>query len=410
VLGNFWLLITIVLFLLSLVLHQVPLLLVSLLFLLVAGVSRLWSRYCLSRVEYRRHLSATRVFFGEKVELETEIANRKPLPLPWLEINDEIPEQIPVLKGKTAISYKQNRLVLTHLLPINWYHKVTRRYTIQCSHRGYFSFGPVSLSSGDIFGFFRRRMEKPDVDYLMVYPKIVPVEELGIPSKQLFGEIRTRSHIFQDPILTSGVRDYSFGDSFRRIHWKSSARLNRLQTKVYEPTTTVDLSLFLDVRTVKPPLWGSVPELLELSIMTAVSVANAALAEGFRVGLYVNQSQWFSKEPIRIPPSQHPDQLLHILEALAQVHELEATPVARLIYDESRAIPWGSTIVVVSAAPTENLLDALLAIKRAGRGVALIMVGDYGSAMNISGLPVFNVPEELLWRELEKINIRQGAR
>ena len=50
-------------------------------------------------------------------------------------------------------------------------------------------------------------------------------------------------------MLTAGVREYRFGDSLKRIHWKSTARLGRLQTKVYEPTTTVDISLCLDVRT-----------------------------------------------------------------------------------------------------------------------------------------------------------------
>ena len=49
--GTYWLVIAAVLFIVSLVLHQVPLLLISLLLLLVRGVTRLWERYSLSRVE-----------------------------------------------------------------------------------------------------------------------------------------------------------------------------------------------------------------------------------------------------------------------------------------------------------------------------------------------------------------------
>jgi len=52
----------------------------------------------------------------------------------------------------------------------------------------------------------------------MVYPKIVPLEKLGIPSRQPLGEIRTRNHLFHDPVLTMGIREYQFGDSMKSIH------------------------------------------------------------------------------------------------------------------------------------------------------------------------------------------------
>lgn len=221
-LGGYWLFITFLLFIASLVFHQVPLLLISLLFLLSGGVARLWNRYCLSRVEYRRKLSASRVFFGEEVQLEVEVTNRKPLPLPWIQIDDEVPEEVTLLKGRTSLSSKITRLFLNNLLTLGWYHKVKRRYPMRCLQRGYFAFGPARLRSGDLFGFFRQEMEIPQVDYLMVYPRIVPLEKLGLPSKQPLGEILTKSYIFQDPTLTLGVREYNAGDSLNRIHWKST--------------------------------------------------------------------------------------------------------------------------------------------------------------------------------------------
>lgn len=403
--GGYWLIIATLLFIVSLILHQVPLLLVSLLFFLAGGVARLWDRYCLSRVEYRRRLSANRTFFGEEVQLEVEIANRKPLPLPWIQIDDEIPAEVTLLKGNTSSSHKVNRVLLRNLLSLSWYHRVKRRYPMQCLQRGYFAFGPARIRSGDLFGFFSREKEVEPVDYLMVYPKIVPLERLGIPSKQPLGDIRTRSHIFQDPILTLGVRDYHFGDSLKQIHWKTTARLGRLQTKVFEPTTTVDMGVFLDVRTVKPPLWGTVPELLELAIVAAASIAKHALAEGYRVGLYVNQNRWFSNELVRIPPSQHTDQLRQILEVLAQLHSSETMPIARLIANESSNLPWGSTMVVISAMPTDALLSTLVEMKRVGRRIALILVGGQEPLIGKDGLTTYHIRDDVLWRELETLKM-----
>lgn len=406
-LGNYWWGISGLLFIFSLILHQTPLLLVSLLLFLVGDVARLWERYCLSRVEYQRRLSAKRVFFGEEVTLDIEIANRKPLPLPWIEIEDEIPDEISLLQGKTTTSHKLNRLILSNLLSLSWYHKVTRRYHLMCRQRGVFTFGPARLRSGDLFGFFTREKDEESVERLIVYPRMVPLEKLGIASMQPMGDIRTKSHLFQDPILTMGIRDYHFGDSLRRIHWKNTARLGRLQTRVFEPTTTIDMAIFLDVRTVEPPFWGIVPELLEMVVMVAASLTKHTLDEGYRVGLYVNHNRLSSEGLIRIHPGQYGDQLPRILEALAEIHSSESLPIARFITDEARNLPWGSTIVAVSAVPTDALLSALFQMRRAGRKVALIVVGGDEPPVSTDGLTVYHVREEVGWRELEQLSISE---
>lgn len=404
--GSYLPLIVGVLFLIGVILGQIPLLLIAFLLLLVWGTTRLWERYALTRIEYHRRLSSNRAFFGEELLLELEVANRKPLPLPWVEIDDEIPEEITFLKGKTTQSHKTARVHLTSLLSLGWYHRVKRLYPIRCDQRGYFTFGPTRICSGDLFGFSRQEIEFSDIDRLIVYPRIVPLEQPGIPSKQPLGDIRTKRHIFQDPVLTMGVRDYHFGDSLKRIHWKTTARIGKLQTKVFEPTTSVDMGIFLDVRTVQPPGWGLVAQSLELGVMAAASIANHAMSAGYRVGLYANQRRQPIGELVRIPPSQHADQMVYILEALAQIHSSESMPIARFVSLESRNLPWGSTLVLITAVPTETLLATLLRMKRAGRRVALVIVG--GSEMpNLGGLPVYRISDDVPWREVETLSLQR---
>ena len=405
--GELWLFFTIVLLIVSIIIKQVPLFLVALLFFMAGGLARLWDKYSLNRVEYRRRLSSHRVFFGEEVKMEVEVSNRKPLPLPWLQADDEIPKEVTLLKGKTMSDYSLTHQLLSNLFSISWYHKVKRHYTIQCPQRGYFTFGPTKISSGDMFGFYTRYKELDTSDYLIVYPKIVPLEKLGIPSMQPLGEIRTRNHLFQDPVLTMGIREYQYGDNLKSIHWKSTARTGRLQTKIFEPTTTIDMGIFLDVRTVQPPYQGVIAEKLELAIVTAASMANDALAEGYRVGLYVNQNNTDSPELIRLPPSRHPEQLKHILEALAAINPMYTTPIAEMLVKESRNLPWGSTMVVITAAPTEHLLSALFRMKRVGRKVVLITIGN-GEAMSSNGITTYHVNEGIGWEKME--TLRLGAR
>jgi uncharacterized protein (DUF58 family) len=409
--GDYWIYTALLILIVSLALHQVPLALVSLLFILTGVVSRLWNKYCLHRIEYKRRLSHHQVFFGEEIVFEIEVTNRKPLPLAWLQIEDELPERVTLLKGK-AMDSVDDRVTLSNIFPIGMYHRVTRRFPMRCKARGAFAFGPTRIRSGDLFGFFRRDKLIDTVDYLIVYPRLVPLEKLGIPSRQLFGDIRLKQHLFQDPVLTAGVREYQPGDSLKRIHWKSTARIGRLQTKIYEPTTTVDISIFLDVRTLKAPLWGSVYQLQEIGIITAASISQHALQAGFRVGLYVNQITRFSQGMVTVPHSQHPDQLPRILEALAQLHQVETIPIARHIRQEASSLPWGTTLVVISAMPDEKLLAALMDLRRVGRSLALVIVGGAAAegAEALSGhIPIFHVSDDIAWDLVQEIGLKESG-
>ncbi len=405
--GDYWLFTAVIILIISLALHQMPLALISLLFILTGAVSRLWNRYCLRRVEYQRRLSQTQVFFGEEIVFEIEINNRKPLPLPWLQIEDELPEKVTLLKGKATVTH-DDRVILNNIFPINMYHRVKRRFPMKCLQRGCFVFGPTNIRSGDLFGFFRRNMKIDKLDYLLVYPRLVPLEKLGIPSQQLFGDIRLKHHLFQDPVLTAGVRDYHSGDSLKRIHWKSSARLGKLQTKVYEPTTTIDISIFLDVRTLRAPLWGSVYQLQELGIIAAASISQDALKAGYRVGLYVNQITRFSQGMVTVPHSQHPDQMLRILEALAQLHQVETIPIVRFIREEARNLPWGSTLLVISAQPVDELVATLLDLKRVGRSVALVKVGGAEPEVSTGNLKVYHINDDIAWDLVKQIGLKEA--
>jgi len=404
-LGGAWLFITFVLLLAAVILRQVPLLLVALLFFLASGVARLWARYALERLEYGRRLSATRLFFGETVTLEIRIANRKLLPLPWVHIQDEMPEEVTFLRGKTSPSHKSTRVILSTVLSLGWYHRLIRRYPVQCLKRGYFTFGPATIRSGDLFGFFQKETSVETLDRLLVYPRIVPLEELGIPSRDPFGDLRVRRHLFEDPVRAVSTRDYVYGDPLKRIHWKATARLRRLQSRVFEPTTSVDLALFLDTRTVAPPSWASSEPLLETAVITAASVASHAMRQSCRVGLYVNEPYRHTGRMVKLPPSNHPDQLVRVLEALAQVRGWPLVTIEELLNLEGRSLPWGATMAVISAIPLAPMLASLNRFRRAGRRVALITVGRDVPRFSMDRIPVYHVSDQVYLQELNSLRL-----
>ena len=68
----------------------------------------------------------------------------------------------------------------------------------------------------------------------------------------------------------------------------------------------------------------------------------------------------------------------------------------------------GTTMVVISAQATDELLATLLGLKSTGRTVVLIKVGGQAPELNDVTLPAYHVPDEAPWDKVEKISM-QGA-
>ncbi len=268
--------------------HQPLLLIIGLLILIVTGTTDIWARYCLQDLDYKREFSERRVLFGEEVTLSLSVENAKLLPLPWLEAEDSVPSSLTYPGQHMRVSIRSNSVVFENLFSTLPYQRVTRRYAIRCTARGVHTFGPTVLRSGDVFGFLNREVSLPNWQYLLVYPMVVPLTRFGLPARHPFGDYRAPRRLLEDPSRVIGVRDYAYGDDLRRIHWKATARTTQLQSKIYEPTTTFTLVIFLNVVSQLDAYYGINPELQELSICAAASVADWALDQGFAVGLYAN--------------------------------------------------------------------------------------------------------------------------
>src|SRR5436309_15931731 len=279
--------------------HQPLLIVVGLSVLLVIGATDICYTHCLRQLHCQRQFSEQRVLFGEEVTLCLTVENAKLLPLPWLEVEDTIPRALTMAGQQLRVSVIGDTAILDNLFSAHWYERVIRRYTIQCNARGVHKFGPAVMRSGDVFGFLSNEETLANWQYLLVYPLVVPLTRFNLPSRHPFGERRAPRRLLEDPSRVIGVRDYAYGDSLRRIHWKATARMMQLQSKVYEATTTYTLVLFLNVATYIDAMHGMQPEIQELLICAAASVADWALSDGYAVGLYANTLMFLPEEQVQ---------------------------------------------------------------------------------------------------------------
>ena len=85
-----WYLVGVALLIASAIFHQPLLFIAGLLALALAAIPELWYRFCFAGLVYKRQLSERRVFFGETITVRLSVENRKPLPLPWLEVGRQL--------------------------------------------------------------------------------------------------------------------------------------------------------------------------------------------------------------------------------------------------------------------------------------------------------------------------------
>ena len=354
-------------------------------FILIVGVfgffiaigARIWSRLSLEDVMYERKLPGNAVFVGDEFDIEISVTNAKPIPMPWLRIADTVPIGLEVKNAKMARSNSRAALELRESINLAWYERVRLKYSVKALRRGYHQLGPAMLDSGDLFGMFPKNdtVAQPR-EGVLVYPQIVPLPDFEMPSGRPIGDNRASVALWDDPHRPRGLRDYVPGDPIKTIDWKVTARLRQVLVRTFDPSVTQYAVVVMDISTTSYLFTGYSPRLLERAIVGAASIATRTMELGHRVGLVTNGVALRPGTRMVIPPSASPGQLAAIMEALAMVRPVSPERIDRLLEREaSWAVPFGATIVIVSAVMSPDLVEVAERLSAKGHPVRAIYVG-----------------------------------
>ena len=341
--------------------------------LAAAGITRGWSRLSLRKVTCQRSLSEQRAFPGEYLELQFRLANRKLLPLPWIQVESSMPRDF-ATRVAPSFDLPEDYGIMCKSLSLLWYSAVSWREQLYCHKRGYYKLGVLTVISGDIFGFYPRSLSAQAEDYVIVYPALFPVSDLCIPPLYPMGETKIERRLFEDPTRVAGVREYRSSDSLRHIHWKATARRQDLQIKVFEPTTSQNLALFLAVDSFKD---GEIfkEKDYELGLSTAASIAHDFIRCSTPVGLFVNTRLADTGRPVHLMPGGGTAQLVTILESLAKATSSASSSFSDFLAGQRKGLPWGTTLVFILSDISERTLANLRALRANGLKILVLQIG-----------------------------------
>lgn len=375
--------------------HTPALAAISAIGLTIIIASLLLKRNTLKHVDYKRRLDETRVFIGEKINVQGRATNAGRLPLLSLIVRDNAPRSLVEVRLDGSIDPDANIHIpasLNQLVSIKPRSFASRTFILQATRRGYFPFKAYSLNAIDLLGLSEsERIEEPK-DNVLVYPRVFPIDALDLPPQQPLGEMVALKRFIEDPARTMGARDYSAGDSFRMIHWKATAHRGHLQTRVSEHTSDPTTMILLNVMTYSEDWFGVEVERFEWAVSVAASLAKWAHEAGATVGLSSNGCTPGRPEALRVRPRRSPDQLVHVLETLAFISAFTLARFQDFLITEQRNVPQGATLLIVSPMFNDHIAEAIYRLHAMGKRMAFVCVDHVAPELGHLPCPAFHIP------------------
>ena len=300
---------------------------------------------------------------GEYLEGRVTIRNTNRLPKSWLEVTEftDLPGNTP---GRGIAMVKDQAR--------------TWRTDTYLSRRGLYQVGQVEVVGQDPLGIFRFRRIFGDPEPFIVFPATEPLPDMDLRLANLPSESRTSHSVSQITTDVSSVREYIHGDSFRRIHWPYTARMNTLMVKEFDLGQSAEAWVLLDMhRTSHPSPNDESDNTEELGVTIAASLISQLVESSMPVGLASNSDNTYVFRPDSSPEHQG-----RLFESLAQMRANGTMSLERYLYDMRGQLSRINTLTVITPSTRSEWVPALNDLRRKGVNVAVVLIDpqDFGGS------------------------------
>ena len=196
----------------------------------------------------------------------------------------------------------------------------TRSYALNPAERGPLRFAGFRVATRFPFGLFSKAMIIEAPSETLVYPAIDEVHSLAIPGGvPRRGE--SRGGQGGGSPESAGLRAFTPGDPYRRVHWRATLRRGQLLVRDQEHERNAEHTVRLRTRGARPG------DAFEAEVRRAASEVVAHLREDFQVGLRSDSAHF--------APADGPQQRRALLSFLAKVEPEAGEPNAQPPADRS---------------------------------------------------------------------------
>jgi uncharacterized protein (DUF58 family) len=334
--------------------------------LLVAlGCSVLWLSLATRGLHFSRSALGGRAQVGERVEERLALENHSWVPKLWIQVSD----------GSTLPGHHAG-----YVSSVGPHQRIAWRAKTVCRRRGRYTLGPVTATTGDPLGLFRRELALAPEHQLLVLPPVLPLSTFDVYPGVMPGRGRGAQRSLQTTTNVVTVRNYVPGDALTRIHWPSTARLGQFMVKEFDLDPTIDVSILLDLSDdVQAGEGDSSTE--EYGVTIAASVASYLLRnQELAIALTVS-----GVPDAMLPLDRGERQLDRVLEVLAVVHPQQRVPLSQALTIEETRLVRNTVLIVITPSPDLDWPEVLHHVRRRGVKPLVILLDPHSFDEQVGG-------------------------
>ena len=338
-----------------------------------------------NNLEIKRVLSKDKIFQGESFVMETVIENNKWFPLSFLTVTEHLPFNLKYINRVNCFKDGKKYYHISRFTVL-WYERIKRQYLLTSDKRGTYLIKDMDITIGDIFGYFKKTIEKEEAMELVVYPVFSKWKYLNFNNTNLQGDQVIKRWIFKDPLYIKGIREYNVEDRMKDIHWQSSLKIGRLMVRDYDYTSDKELVIILNAQCGEPFYSNINEEAIERGIEVCGALALKSIEEGIPTGMWTN-AQLISYK------GQYKDYINPSLQAMKSIYEISAR-IDYCVKDEFNKylnkkksyFKRNCTYVIVTCFLSKEDIGNIYKLKRNGINVKLIDVSKNNDLPSIDGV------------------------
>ncbi len=291
---------------------------------------------------------------GDFLEIGYKLNNTGFLPIAYVEASCNISKKLGGMTFPKEIIF---------LKPLQM---VSIREKIKCKHRGYYQLGELEITTRDFFHIFERKLIFNKTTDLIVYPRVHEINRMKICARELFGSTGLSSNTHEDYTSIKNIREYIEGDNVKRIHWKLSAKKNKIYVKDYDLSANTKINIFLDG--FQGSYKGDFIEDIEEKIVEATaSIVKYSLKNDFATVLNIALGER------TIIEGRNMEKFEGFLKELIGFSSMGYVALSEILIAEAKKLTYGSTLVILTTYITEKLFKAFLILRKKGFKITLIL-------------------------------------
>ncbi len=330
----------------------------------------------IDRLVYFRKFSEKGSYEGDEIYLTETIYNSTFLPFFFIDIEYYIFNELQYdgyePERDRKMQYTRSRFYI--LLP---FMKIKRRHTIKLLKRGHYKLDTITVL------YARKELHLNAPAEVYVYPKLMGIDDLPIPSSSMQGDAFSRQWLIRDPFSVSGIREYRFGDPFNSINFKATARSGKMNIEGIRVNnrdfcSNRNFMVYLNFRTdtgISMP-YKEYEKLMEKGLSYSAALLREAFEFGYRAGFAANCTMVSGEKHIRFPMTQGVLNYIEILEVMATVQLAEGISFNALLQNDLLGGLCDSEIFLLTTYMNPSLDAVVDSFHRFGNNVTVIMLGD----------------------------------